>query len=370
MDNTDVTLVNVAELAFDTSNPRLVEFGLSEDSTSDEIIKILWDAMDVEELVMSIAASGFFRHEPLIVAQEDGRKIVIEGNRRLAAVKLLLKRQAEPKIVAKIPAISASKREALQEIPVVFDTREGAWRYLGFKHVNGPAKWGSYAKAQYIANVHRNYGASLRDIAKQIGDTHKTVQRLFRGLMVIEQAEYENRFDREDRWHKHFSFSHLYTGLDYPGISAFIGLRPAIDEYERPVPSERLEHLGELCLWLYGSKREDVRPVIVSQNPHLRQLDRVLASPEALAALRDSETLGHAYELSRPASTVFEESLLSAKRHLQKARSMLSTGYNSSEDLLRIAGSVANLADDLYSEMERKRDPEKRKRGDRISENF
>ena len=370
MDNTDVTLVNVAELAFDTSNPRLVEFGLSEDSTGDEIIRILWNAMDVEELVMSIAASGFFRHEPLIVTQEDGKKTVIEGNRRLAAVKLLLKPQSWPKIESKIPAISASRKKALQEIPVVLDTRQGAWRYLGFKHVNGPAKWGSYAKAQYIANVHRNYSASLRDIANQIGDTHKTVQRLFRGLMVIEQAEHENRFNREDRWHKHFSFSHLYTGLDYPGISAFIGLRPEVDENERPVPNEKLEHLGELCRWIYGSKREELRPLIVSQNPHLRQLDRVLTSSEALAALRDSESLGYAYELSRPASTVFEESLLGAKRHLQKARSMLSTGYNSSEDLLRIAGSVADLADDLYSEMERKRDPEKRKRGNRISENF
>lgn len=369
MKNANVTPVDVAELVFDTSNPRLVEFGLSADCTSNEIIEILWSAMDVEELVMSIAASGFFSHEPLIVAQEQGKKIVIEGNRRLAAVRLLLKPQSVPRIANKIPTISATARKAIQTIPVVYGTRKGAWRYLGFKHVNGPAKWGSYAKAQYIANVHRKYGASLQDIAEQIGDTHKTVQRLFRGLMVIEQAESEKLFHRADRWHKHFSFSHIYTGLDYPGIGAFIGVRPEVDENDKPVPSEHFEHLGELCRWLYGSKKEGLSPLIVSQNPHLRQLDRVLVNAEALAALRESERLEYAYELSRPASTVFEESLVGAKRQLQKAYSMLSTGYSSSEEMLRIAGSVANLADDLYSEMERKRNPKRRKERDRISEN-
>ena len=63
------------------------------------------------------------------------------------------------------------------------------WRFLGFKHVNGPAKWTSFAKAIYIAEVHREYNVPLADIAEQIGDRHKTVQRLFRGLMVLDQAE-------------------------------------------------------------------------------------------------------------------------------------------------------------------------------------
>ena len=36
---------------------------------------------------------------------------------------------------------------------------------------------------------------------------------------------------------------------------------------------------------------------------------------------------------------------------------MLSEGYEDSEELLRIAGTVANLADDLYNSMHRKRNP-------------
>ena len=74
--------------------------------------------------------------------------------------------------------------------------------------------------------------------------------------MVVEEAESLKVFDRNDRWRNHFSFSHLYTGLDYDGISNFIELRPETDEMPNPVPAEKKTELGELCLWLYGSKKE------------------------------------------------------------------------------------------------------------------
>ena len=366
MDTAEITTIEVSNLVFDFQNPRLVEFDLTSKTTEAEIISVLWEAMDVRELVLSIAASGFFRHEPLIVAQESGRNVVIEGNRRLAAVKVLLDPGLADELNAAVPDITEPAKAALKTLPCLISTRKEAWQYLGFKHVNGPAKWSSYAKSQYIADVHRNFGVPLADIAQQIGDTHRTVQRLFRGLMVIEQAERIGVFDREDRWRNHFSFSHLYTGIDYPGISEFIGLRPATDEEEEPVPPGKEEDLRQLCLWLYGSKRQQILPVIERQNPHLRQLEAVVSNVEARSALRGGATLASAFEMSRPSPNIFAESLVAARQNLQKARGMLSEGYDGSVELLRTAGTVADLADDLYREMERKRNPRRETR--RISE--
>ena len=362
MKNDEIRLVKVSDLAFDRKNPRLPEFGLTAKTTEEEIIRVLWEAMDVNELVMSISASGFFPHEPLIVAKEGGQNVVIEGNRRLAAVKLLLSLRLASSLDASVPTLNRVERTALLELPVIIAKRRDSWRYLGFKHVNGPAKWSSYAKSRYIADIHRNYGASLEEIASQIGDTHRTVQRLYRGLMVVEQAERMKIFDRDDRWRKHFSFSHLYTGLDYPGISSFLELSSESTETESPVPETRIDELEELLLWLYGSRKGDISPVVESQNPHLRQLDSVVRSTEALAALREGNGLTFSFELSRPASTVFSEALFASKRHLQKARSLLSTGYSGSEKLLGIADDVWALAEDLYSEMDRKRRPHRRSR--------
>ena len=209
MNTAGTVSMKVSDLALDFESPRLVEFGLTVKTKESEIIKVLWEAMDVRELVLSIATSGFFRHEPMIVEREGRRNVVIEGNRRLAAVKILLDTNLADELNVIVPSISQSAKEALETLPCLRGTRERAWRYLGFKHVNGPAKWSSYAKAKYIADVHRNFGVPLEDIAQQIGDTHQTVQRLFRGLIVIEQAEEMGVFSRENRWYNHFSFSHL-----------------------------------------------------------------------------------------------------------------------------------------------------------------
>ena len=360
MNAEEIVWLPVSELAFDTENPRLAGFDVPDDES--QLIRVLWEAMDVQELVLSIAASGYFPHEPVIVDRESGRNVVIEGNRRLAAVKLLLRPSLGRDLNADIPRLGKERKKTLKEIPALSSTREDAWRYLGFKHVNGPAKWGSYAKARYIADVHREYGVALDEIARQIGDTHNTVRRLYRGLMVIEQAERVGAFDRADRWRGHFSFSHLYTGLQSPyGISEFIGLRPAADEEEDPVPSDKVDRLRELLVWMYGSRKEERPPVIQSQNPHLRQLGAVVGSMEALAALRRGAELSTAYEISRPSSNLFEEALMAARQHLEKARGTLSTGYGGSRKLLGIAEAVADLADDLHTEMERKSRPRRRR---------
>jgi hypothetical protein len=210
--------------------------------------------------------------------------------------------------------------------------------------------------------VHKTYGVALPEIANQIGDRHRTVQRLYRGLMLIEQAERAKVYDRDDRFNQRFAFSHLYTGMDYDGISSFLSLRPENDELEEPVPQDKVAQLGELCVWLYGSKKANKPPVVESQNPHLRQLDAVLKNREAIAALRADEDLSAAFEISRPPTAVFEEALLKAKREIQRARANLTSGFDNSEELLRIAGSIANLADDIYTEMDRKLNPGKKSR--------
>ncbi len=361
------TLIPVVDLHFDRQNPRLAEYGLSATAGDEEILKVLWDAMDIRELVQSIAASGFFPHEEIIVASEKGKTVVIEGNRRLAAVKVLLNPSLAKKNGWDVPELTREDREALKSLPAIQATREESWRYLGFKHVNGPAKWSSYAKAKYISEVHRNYDIPLEKIADQIGDRHRTVQRLYRGLMVLEQAEREKVYDREDRFRERLAFSHLYTGLDYDGISSFISLKPEDEETDRPVPRAKVKQLGELCVWLYGSKKANQPPAVESQNPDLRRLNAVLGSREAVAALRSGTELAKAFEISRPPTAVFEEALLAAKRELTTARAHLSTGFDKSESLLRIAGSIANMADDVYSEMDRKLNPGRRV--ERLTEN-
>jgi hypothetical protein len=200
---------------------------------------------------------------------------------------------------------------------------------------------------------YNSLGIPLEDIARRIGDKHQTVSRLYDALMVLEQAEESGVFYRDDRYKPHFPFSHLTTGLSYSGIQAFLGL-PKGDRVigkRRLVPRKSETHLGELLVWLYGSKKEDKAPIVLSQNPDLRRLDEVLRSQEATSALRKGLPLSVSLDISKGDERVFRESMIAAKQNLQKARGTVLTGYDGNEDLRQVAEDILDLSQNLLADM-------------------
>lgn len=342
----------IDDLYLDPQNPRLAMADIGSDATQEQLLKVLWREMAVDEIAFSIAASGFFSYEPLFATEEDGHLVVIEGNRRLAAAKLLRDEGLRKRIGATdLPAISEEIHDQLDTLPVIRCTREEVWQFLGFKHVNGPQSWESYSKAQYIAWVHNELKVPLQDIARQIGDAHSTVLRLYNGLMTLKQAEEEKVYDPEDRVRRHLNFSHLYTGLKYPGIQSFLGITAEAFEKQKPVPAKRVKQLGELCVWMFGSKSKSQEPLIHSQNPDLRILDEVLQTERGVDALRQGLPLKVSQEIAQGDERVFRESLLAAKQHLQKARGTLLTGYKGRADLLTTAEEIKQLSEVIHEEM-------------------
>lgn len=78
---------SVAGLLLDERNPRLSDAGQSR--APREIIQYLFQHDKAAEVADSIARRGYFPNEPLLAVPDDGRLIVVEGNRRLAALKAL-----------------------------------------------------------------------------------------------------------------------------------------------------------------------------------------------------------------------------------------------------------------------------------------
>ena len=342
--------LSVEDLHLDAKNPRIQQVAGALDEQN--LLKILWSEFSVEELALSIAQNGYFPHEPLFVAEEGGVLVVVEGNRRLAAVRILRDRGLRAELHDNsIPEISDELADDLAHLPVIRCQRDEIWQYIGFKHVNGPQAWTSFAKAEYIAWVRNEIGTDLTQIARTIGDTHSTVARLYRAYMALKQAEDRGVYDREQRIRKHFSFSHLYTGLDYQGIRDFtqvIGLDIPTD---KPIPEERLNEFGELCVWMWGDKGREKQALIRSQNPHLRQLDEALQSEVGLAALRAGYDLKRSVDVTRGDTALFREALLNAKQALQEARGKVVTGFAGEADLGRDIQEIIDLAEALYEDM-------------------
>ena len=184
-------------------------------------------------------------------------------------------------------------------------------------------------------------------------------------MMVIRQAEESGVFHRENRYRGGFYFSHLYTGLDYEGFKRFLQITDESAESPTPVPANRMSELGELCRWLYGDKKENIRPIIESQNPDLAMLDEVLQNDAAIATLRNGLPLQVAHDVSLGDERIFRQALQDAKYALQRASGTLTTGFKSEyPDLLRTGHEIADIADDLVAQMERKIQPRRRRRGE------
>jgi hypothetical protein len=193
--------------------------------------------------------------------------------------------------------------------------------------------------------VHNEYGVPLEEIALQIGDYNSTVLRMYRGLMIVEQAEEAKVFKRSDIAKNKFHFNYIYTGMDYPGIINFLGLRSKGATDQRPVPPNKVKNLGDLMVWLYGRDSSDTPSLIRSQNPDLKTLDTVLLTEAGVKALRDGLPLSVAHDISQGDERIFRQALQQAKQALQKAHGTLTTGYATGEDdILSLAEDVDNLA--------------------------
>jgi hypothetical protein len=346
-------------LDFDPANPRLVEDGIK-NPTESQIILSLADTADLAEVVESVAANGYIDIEPIIAQRIGDRWLVLEGNRRLAAIRILQKPSLAKGTGISVPEISAENLKTLKEVTVyAVASPDQAREYIGFKHINGPHKWDAIAKGRFAADWYRkerNKGLTIEKIARRLGDGHDTVVRLVNGMFVLDQAEHTKIYDIKDRWPgKRFAFSHLYTALTRPGYREFLGLPEewrSDDPKPNPVPKKNLDNLKHVLLWLYGSKSDQIKPVIVSQNPDLKNLAAVLANPRARTMMMLRNDLREAYAQVERKGARFESALVNAKQEVEVAMSQI-IGYDPEDStLLEIGRELRDTSEQLYSSME------------------
>lgn len=348
-----VELIDTSLLRFDPENPRFTGdfdgFGTDQEKT----IKFFLDQMDLQELITSIMEVGFLDFEPLIAIREHHHFIVLEGNRRLGAIRILQDHKLRKNLGITLPKLSHDIASTLRAVRVfIVDSRQDARAYIGFKHINGPHKWDSFAKAKYSAKWFGE-SADLPEIARTLGDTHNTVVRLLNGWFMLEQA-LKVGFDLENRFSKRFYFSHLYTALTRPGYRSWLGL-PSYDPKKAPkkipVHKKRVKNLLILMSWLYGQKSEDEPPIIRSQNPDLNKLNEILQKTNARTLLVERRDLDQAYELVEPPIRRFEGALVQAAKFAGDALS-LSGAYDDDPALLETGRGLVKTAENLVTLME------------------
>src|SRR5215213_1520785 len=152
--NKSIQYLALEDLLFDPDNPRFPS--TVRGTNEDEVIEWMLKDATIVELMSSIGEKGYFPGEPLLVvpAKKANKYLVVEGNRRLCAVKLL-----------NDPSLAASKKKSVQqasseakfhptELPVLtYKTRDEILDYLGYRHITGIKEWDALAKAKYLEQL-------------------------------------------------------------------------------------------------------------------------------------------------------------------------------------------------------------------------
>ncbi len=279
----EIKEVEIKHLLFDPHNPRLPEL-LGKDQP--EIFRFLVDEIGIEDVLQSIAASGVIEGDPIIArkAEKEGEFYVIEGNRRLAALKLLNgEKIGDGEDEPTVPEISAIAAGTIKKIRIqVGWTEQDLDAYLGYKHVTATREWPPEAKARFvISRVKGNFTAeNLKTFAKRLGTTLPTLRRWLVAFLTLDQAKAAGKFEPKEAYAKRY-FGTFYTLLGSQEVQTFLGLQ-SDPITSAPVPSDHLGQLEEFIRWCIGTKKDP--PVVNSRKQ--QQLDAVLSSPSALRHFR------------------------------------------------------------------------------------
>ena len=358
-------------LHLDDENPRLPE-GLKGASQS-EILSFLLEQGALEELAQSYLDNGFFRHEPLIVVQERGKKrgkkrgkdgyTVVEGNRRLAALKILHDSpEADDAGFFGIHPSSAQLK-ALDEIPCfLIPDRDQIHAYIGFRHIGGLKTWPPEAKARYLlTEVHRlvddGFDDPFRELGRRVGSNAQGVRNPYLAIRILLYAREE--FGLNVAYVQEHRFGVWLRCMNSADIRRYVGIRRARSYQEIEQALERIDR-GKLAEVLgdLESKRGRSRAVL-GDSRDVTIYGRALGDERARATLRKTGDLSLARQVVEeldlePRAQRLVESLQLFVEALSRAETVdfSNSLLQATEELSRLARSARAVVKDRMDDLD------------------
>ncbi|MEQ4618461.1 MAG: ParB/RepB/Spo0J family partition protein [Corticimicrobacter sp.] len=343
--------IDVSLLDFDKKNPRF-PVDVAQGSIAVLLERFVRDER-LLEIIESIGNNGYFPGEPLLVVKEGQRYRVIEGNRRLAALKLLSGELTPPKGRISVEnAIDAAAVRPTKAHCLIFGEESQILRYLGFRHITGIKAWSALQKARYMERLllenysHMQYSDGLKLLAKETGSKPAYMGQMLCALKLFERAEKENFYDHPLDPNQ-IDFSILSTALSYSNVVDYLGLDSRTDI---ELDNVKDAHVSNLFLWLFVTG-ENTKS-IVGESRNLKKLAAVLPSEAAVDHLLKEGRLDEAFEFSKGPSIAFTEALSHAERRLTAAWQWIPKVSEVNPDHQSRADAIYRLAMTIRSAVE------------------
>ena len=226
--------LNQCELLFYEENPRVYSALRADRSTpTQEVIEEKMTSMDhVKQLRLSIEQNGGLI-DPLMVVKRNNEYVVLEGNSRLAAYRLL---------AAKDPVKWQKVRACILPEEI---TDGDIFTLLGQYHLVGRKDWSVFEQAAYLHRQKESTGIATDILAKNVG--------LTKGKVDAYLKVYSFMLEHDDLCPDRWSYYEEY--LKNRGINKYRETHPQMDEvFVKQVKTEQIKQamdvrtvLGEIA---------------------------------------------------------------------------------------------------------------------------
>jgi len=174
----------------------------AESGVQDRALQFLRDtaSFNLGALRESILSNGFVAFEQIVVESYQIEAnpplyVVVEGNRRAAAIKMILRDHDGGALT-----LSESVLSTLQSLPVVeivgSDSERSRYQktLMAIRHVAGIQEWGPYQQARLVVEMYDNEEGAFGPVAQRIGISSREVARRYRASKALEQMEADEEF--------------------------------------------------------------------------------------------------------------------------------------------------------------------------------
>ena len=172
-------LLSIDNLKLDVKNPRF-SYQSTKEMNQTEIVKYLIENHAVYDLAKAIAINGYLLNEEPIVCKEGDSYVVLEGNRRVAACKILLHPY---KYLSPQRAKELSKYDTIDDKIRcnIAPTRRDADTLIYNKHTGIPLqKWDKVSQDAFLSNLLQSEKLSAEEIAYKLSVPASEIRKALR----------------------------------------------------------------------------------------------------------------------------------------------------------------------------------------------
>ena len=276
-------------LDLDPLNPRLAEEPGEGDQAS--ITTRLWSHMKTRDIARDMRDGVYLGPPAMLGLPENGRTTVIDGNRQLAALRVLndpdtfAATDAHQTLDMKWDDLPRPEDEPSAEV-ILMDSRQEAMRVRIRRQRTQGDLWGSLAHASHYRELLRT-GMLEQEIYRlyeygRIMPEQARVAPKINALTILEQLNE----GRETPWTRSSQFQKLDEALRIPEVRKHLGLKEAAKygPEDRPLTKRNLESAEKLMVWLNGSRDPESgkREPMFRDRQDITLLREICTDPKAL----------------------------------------------------------------------------------------